>query len=800
MVGYLTAFAAGIWAMGDVDPSWPYLLGLTGFFLLALIFGFDRQRRTQHRLWLPAALGFLWFLAGMMRMGVAGAPIPGAVRDYDGQEITIHGTISGVPKVSAGVPGEWHIRYEIVLDSVTEAGKARLPRRLVGGVLLNVRQFGPQPEGEEGDSISAAGTVRLFHAYHNPGQPDWATALATRGIDARISAESGTLRIVRREGHETLLITLARWRSQVRAALMQAMPDKDAALIMGMLFGGYDGIDRETVRDFATTGIVHILSVSGAHIALVAGAVFWLSRRLSVPDNWAAGLAAAAMVGYGFVSGFSAPVVRSVIMGLIGMAAIGSGRLASAPRALSLAALGMLIYEPRNLFDISFQLSIGCTAGLLFLHPRLSTWLRSCIPTRAGQWVVEGVAATMAAQLAVIPFLSWYFGVFPIISLCSNLLVVPILEVVILFGLLGILLAGAFAPVAHVVFIVISLLTGLAVEINRFLARIPGGSITLPAMGIGSGCLYYGLLLGSAYYQKNWLHWRSRQAAVILLIAAGTVVWCMSRPGPLQVHFIDVGQGDATLIITPHGKTILVDAGGAMGPQNGFDIGERVVVPYLRHYGVKSIDWLILTHNHQDHAGGAAAVAEILGVHQVLLRQEDSHPPAAILRLQQSMHDRGMREAAEVSEIKVDGVTIKLFEVGSDDPDRDTKGKKGSSSSENGRSNVPRIEYGRHSFLLTGDLEGESEKKLSEKAMPPSTVLKVGHHGARKSTQSEFLTRITPEYAVISVGADNHFGHPTPETLHRLQEWPVTLYRTDHDGAVVFYSDGETLTVEKTVH
>ena len=800
MVGFVTAFAAGIWTMSDADLSWPYMLGLAGFLLLALTYGFDRHRNRQHRVWLSAVLVFLWLLAGMMRMGVVGAPTPGGVRDYEGQEITIHGTISGVPKVSTSVSGEWHIRYEIVLDSVTEAENKRLPSKLAGGALLNVRQYGPQPEGEEGDSISASGTVRLFHAYHNPGQPDWAAVLATRGIDARISAVPGTVRIVRREGHETLLSTLARWRSQVRAALMQAMPDKDANLIMGMLFGGYDGIDRETVRDFATTGIVHILSVSGAHIALVAGAIFWLSRRLAVQDRWAAGLAAAAMVGYGFLSGFSAPVVRSVIMGLIGMAAIGSGRLASAPRALSLATLGMLIYEPRNLFDISFQLSIGCTAGLLFLHPRLSTWMHGCIPNQAGQWVVEGVAATLAAQLAVIPFLSWYFGNFPIISLCANLLVVPILEAVILLGLLGILLAGAFAPLAHAVFIVISLLTGLAVEINRFLARIPGGSITLPAMGIGSGCLYYGVLLGCACYDKHWLHWRSRQTAVILLIVVGTAIWGVTRPGPLQVHFIDVGQGDATLIITPHGETILVDAGGATGPQNGFDIGERVVVPYLRHYGVKSIDWLILTHNHQDHAGGAAAVAEILGVRQVLLRQEEAHPPAAILRLQQAMHGKGMREAAEVSEIKVDGVTIKLFQAGDDDPDRDAKGKKGSSLSENGRSNVPRIEYGRHSFLLTGDLEGEGEKKLCEKPMPPSTVLKVGHHGARKSTQSEFLARITPEYAVISVGADNHFGHPTPETVHRLQEWPVTLYRTDHDGAVVFHSDGETLTVEKTVH
>ena len=208
------------------------------------------------------------------------------------------------------------------------------------------------------------------------------------------------------------------------------MPEQDAALIMGMLFGGYDGIERQTVRDFAATGIVHILSVSGAHIALLAGAIFCLARRLSIPDVWSAGIAAAAMVGYGMISGFSAPVVRSVIMGLIAMAAIGLGLLASASRALLLATLGMLIYEPRNLFDISFQLSVGCTAGLLYLQPQLADWLKGVLP----DWMTSGVAATLAAQLAVIPFLSWYFSMFPLISLVANLLVVPILEAVILLG------------------------------------------------------------------------------------------------------------------------------------------------------------------------------------------------------------------------------------------------------------------------------------------------------------------------------------------------------------------------------
>lgn len=805
MVGYLVTFAAGIWAAENADPSFSFMMTLAGMFALALLYGVDCLRHRTHGRWSSASLLFLWFAAGMVRLGAVEAPTVGAVQEYEGRKVTVHGTISGAPKISAGMPGEWRIRYEVILDSVVGEGTNKLPQQLSGGVMLSVRQTQPLPEGSDGDSITASGNVRLFHAYHNPGQPDWGAALAARGIDARIAVAPGSVKIARRDGTESLITRLGRWRTQVRAAMMEAMPDKDASLIMGMLFGGYDGIERQTVRDFAATGIVHILSVSGAHIALVAGAIFWLTRRLAVQDGWGAGIAAVAMVGYGFISGFSAPVVRSVIMGLIGMAAIGTGRSALAPRALSVAALGMLIYEPRNLFDISFQLSIGCTAGLLFLQPRLSAWLRGVAPDLA----TEGIAATVAAQLAVIPLLAWYFSLFPVISLLANLLVVPVLEAVILLGLFGTLLAGGVASLAHPMFVGVSLLTGLAVEINRFLAKLPGGSIYLPAMGTGAACLYYGVLLWATGFASHWglspdtlwswLHHRPQRALILGAVAVGGVVLFLLRPDSLQVHFIDVGQGDATLIITPHGRAILVDSGGALGPQNGFDIGERVVVPYLRHYGVSSIDWLILTHNHQDHAGGAAAVAEIIGVHQVLLQQATQDTPAAILRLQQAMHGKGMQAASEISEIRVDGVTVKLFQVGEDNQEENAKGKGGRSSSENGKSIVARIEYGRHSFLLTGDLEGESEKKLSKAKLPPSTVLKVGHHGARKSTQLDFLARVTPQYAVVSVGADNQFGHPTPETMHRLQEWPVSIFRTDHDGAVVFCSDQETLTVEKTV-
>ncbi len=803
MVKFVAAFATGIWAAANPDPSLVFTILLTAGLALVVKLLIERlSERGSGAKWI-AALCLAWLLAGMIRLEFAAQTPADSVIEAAGKNISLHGTITGSPIIKTGLPGEWKIRYLVQTDKVTVQGGNRLPENSSGGVLLTVLQNNPLPEGRDGDALTATGKVNLFHAYHNPGQPDWSAALASRGIVARLSVVPGTVRISPKSESDSIVSRIDRWRTLVRAAMMKAMPDNDAALIMGMLFGGYEGIDRQTVRDFAATGIVHILSVSGAHIALVAAAVFWLTRRCSLPERWGAGIASLAMVSYGMVSGFSAPVVRSVIMGLICVAGLALGRTSSSRRALAVATMGMLVYEPRNLFDISFQLSVGCTAGLLYFYPRLAALLQGLIPSRA----VPGIAATLAAQIGVVPFLAWYFGTFPLISLAANLLVVPILEVVILIGLLAAILAGGFAAAAQLLFVVSSLLMGLAVEVNRFLCRLPGGSVSLAAMGLGEGSLYYIVLfwasgLGNSYGFSSGDLWRRllRRPVVsanIVVIVVGVVVWSAVRPGMVQVHFIDVGQGDATLIITPHGRAVLVDTGGALGLQNDFDVGEQVVVPYLRHYGVNAVDWLILTHNHQDHAGGAAAVAAYIGVRQALVQADAIETPPAILRLNQAMKQDKIREPEGVAEIRLDGVRLQLFQAG--EQQENAKRSAASSSAENGRSTVVRLEYGRHSFLLTGDLEGDSEKKIKQMGLPASTVLKVGHHGARKSSQVEFLANVSPSFAVISVGGGNRFGHPAPETVSRLLDRPLALLRTDRDGAIVFRSNGETLAVERTV-
>lgn len=802
MVTALAAFATGIWAASARDPSLPATLILAGLLTLSIHGLRTATNIEKSRLRPFGVFCLLWLVAGVLRMELALQQPSSSLLAFTDRSVTVSGVISGAATVRPEGPGEWKVRYPVQVRHLKLSDEASPAQAVTGGLLLSVKQDSPRPSGLIGDVVAASGRIRDFHPYRNPGQADWSAALAVRGIDARLSALPDSVQI--KNGGEALSLRnrLANWRNRVQQAMMAAMPSTDASLLLGMLFGGYEGVEKQTAREFAATGIIHILSVSGAHIALLAGAVFWLCRQLGLQEKWAVAPAALAMLAYGTVSGFSAPVLRSVLMGLLGLTGLALGRQASSRQALWLAALAMLIYEPRSLMDISFQLSFGCTAGLLYLHGPIAGWLAGVVPASA----TTAIAATLAAQLGVLPLLAWYFGTFPLMSLLANLLVAPLLEAVILLGLLAAVLAGGAEGAAHALFVGSSLLLGLAVEINRSLSLCPLGALALPALGPVGGICYYGFIAAARFYSRpiaRQLDSIGRQAGrqpVMAILAGGLILalgWgIISRPGPLTVHFIDVGQGDATLIVTPHGRAVMVDTGGSSGASNDFDVGEQVVVPYLRHYGVAKVDWLILTHNHQDHAGGAAAVARFIGVGRTLVQAEETEPPA-LIRLRQALGPRPLEEPDSLQEFSLDGVRFQLFQVGeaAAAASRDKK----SSSGENGRSVVVRVQFGRHSFLLTGDLEGESEKILAAAGLPASTVLKVGHHGARKSGQRELLTVLNPVYAVISVGAGNRFGHPAPETLERLRERPLGLFRTDRDGAVVFRSDGARLRVETYV-
>lgn len=776
------AFVAGIWLGGLY--SWPLklLYGISAALLSTTLW--YSVRRPKAAVWL---LAVVFLLCGMIRFLHSETLSPLDISQYAGRQGTVVGEIADVPQVTKLDEGQIKVKYVLAVRKIRFGQAGETPAD--GSIVVSSRQTEDSYIGKYGDTAVMRGKIVSLHGYHNPGQFDSVTALKRQGITARMSVEPGSVRFQKAEAFHWQN-QIAEWRGSVIRQIQSVLPAKNGAILVGTLFGGYSGIAPQVIADFATTGIVHILSVSGSHIALVAGVILWIGSRLKLRSGIMALFAGFSIVFYSIFAGLTPPVIRSAVMGLTALAAMGVAREKDAPAALSLAGLSMLAVQPGLIYDISFQLSFGSTAGLVYLYPQ-SVRLLLFLP----RWIAEALAVTLSAQLAVLPFLAWYFSSFSLSSFLANIIVVPIIEAVVVLGLAGVLIGLLLSVPGKLVLVGCSLLISLIVQIVTGLASIPGSAIYVPPIGLAGGIVYY-LMVGWLYgYQPRRFpslyqlgqRWPGRSFG-FMLAAVVLFTGYACYPAAVAVHFIDVGQGDATLITTPHGRAILVDTGGSLGESTDFDVGARVVVPYLKHYGVREIDYLILTHGHQDHAGGAAAVAAAIPVRNIMLSREEYSPA-----IQSMLHTAGKSAIIPIykgQQIILDGVRLDILHAADGAVARNR----------NEVSSVVRASYGSHSFLITGDLEANGEMAmLAGNELTGATVLKVGHHGSKTASTSAFLQALDPKYAVISVGSNNRFGHPHPDVLERLASRNIAVLRTDMQGAIAFYSDGSELSIHTFV-
>lgn len=724
------------------------------------------------------AIGVLFFLLGFMRYEQADAVLANDISHYAGKDVLLHGVIEQAPQVRSDDEGHLHLRYIVKAESLAVEHK---DLAVSGSLYVYESPEEKQKLGQIGDVVLAAGTIKMLHGYRNPGRVDTVESAKKEGITASLAAGKKTIEIKPRD-----TAYFMRWIQSVREnilhSLQQSMSNSDAAAIFAMLFGGYEGIRPELLSAFTVTGIVHILSVSGSHISLLAGTTASICNLFRMPRLLIACLVTATIILYSIFAGAVPPVLRAAIMGILAFFALALGREQDARRILTMVALGLLLYTPALLYDISFQLSFAATAGLIYIAPVIRRTF--CFMP---EWLAGNLSITIGAQLSVLPILAWYFNVVSLSSLLANFLVVPVLEYIIVLGL-GSVCIGAVIPFLQpLLFACCSLALGLVYELTRAIAKIPGGQIYLPTIGLLGVGFYYiciGLYLngkGRIFYDKLLNVSRSyRFAAACILCVSLYFLW----PGPkLQVHFIDVGQGDAALLITPHGKGVMIDTGGAL--KGDFDIGARVDLPYLAHYGVQNLEYLILTHAHADHAGGAGSIVSKIPVKHIIIGREDRMEYEKTTHLNMAIEPAASFIPAEKDmKFMVDGVLFSILHVG------DTIGSKPG----NEASNVVQVRYGSNSFLFTGDLTAKEEKRiLEEGAQIKSTVLKVGHHGSKTSSTMEFLNAVQPVWAVISVGAENPFGHPGIETLERLRSCGAHILRTDKDGAIFFEADGNNI-------
>ncbi|MDD4084156.1 MAG: DNA internalization-related competence protein ComEC/Rec2 [Acidaminococcaceae bacterium] len=717
---------------------------------------------------LGAAL-LLFFLCGTFVGSAAALRELEGLRQFVGREVIAGGDIvpGTIKKIRDGTFAMYLDCGYVRQDNLTLPAQGLL-RLVISGVPPEARFI------KAGGSLLVRGKLKPVRGFANPGVFDSEQAARAGGIAGSMSIKAVDARY--RPAKKTWRHALAACSAQMRSRLFDAMPARDAAILAGMTLGGYEGIDEETVRDFSRTGIVHILSVSGSHIALLVGFMLFLGKSARVGRRITLAASAFTIVSYALLCGFAPPVWRSTLMGLAMLGGRWFDRREDRGAVLSFTAVAMLCYNPLWLLDVGFQLSFVCTAGLICLVPRLEELLSAKI----GNTLAAGLAVTIGAQLPALPLLVHYFHRISVSSLLANLVIVPIVEAIVLLTMLGLFLGLVFRPVGTVFLLSASLALSPALLLTGLLAAWPAGCITVPAVP-GAFALSYFLLLFNLFALAPFNNWQKRQRLAVVLAC------CLSLAAPFvsrhfagqafTAYFIDVGQGDAALVVTPEKKTILIDAGGLPG---NYDTGERIIVPFLRYLGIDRLDVLIISHGHHDHAGGAAAVARSVPIDCLLLPPQDESEDIA--RLLQEAGQSRCEFIKSGQRHKLGRAVITVLAAPTGVPGSAYGGG-------NERSAIIKVEEGGRSFVFTGDATAE-EELLAVSEEVRTDVLKVSHHGSKTSSGEEFLHAAAPRLTVISVGADNRFGHPAPETLEKLQGIGARIARTDRDGNVKVVFDG----------
>lgn len=780
-VAFVAGLVLGEWLHLQL---WALPLALAPLSLLLL-------RRVPRKTVVLISLSIFTLVAGGLRYQ---ASIPTAdersVQFYnDGAKVTFTGVIVSPPDVRDRTT---HLIVES--RSISAGGN-------LGPVSGRVLIYAPRsPQHRAGETVKISGKLQT---PSSPSDFDYRGYLANQGIYSTITYPDIVI-IGNPQGFRPL-----DWVYSLRTALAdrvaEVLPEPQAALAQGIILGIRSGIPQDVSDDFRRTGTTHVLVISGMQFSIVAGmltaAGIWLFGKRRYLYVW---LALAAIWLYALLTGMTPPVVRSAIMLSLFLGADILGRQRNALPALALAAAVMVALSPRLPWDASFQLSFLATLGLVLTAPPLQSFGRNVVTTRLGEdgfaartlnWIVDSLAVTVGVTILIWPVIAHYFGVLSIVSPFATLLLLPALSPLLITGTLAALLGFILPPLGQAMGWVAWLFASYMLGVVKAGASLPASAVDIGQIHPAALWGYYTLLgLGLLAYRGRarvaslLRHAADRLARVPLKLAAPAFLSVTVLAGlftaatpddRLHVSFLDVGQGDAVYIRTPSHQDFLVDGGP----------GAQAVVTELSRrmpFWDRTIDLIVLTHPHADHLSGLIEVLERYQVRQVLLPVTDSDTPLWQEWLDAVAHENAVVTVARTAQVIESGsVRIEVLSaLPSEGPDAGAT--------------VLRVSEGRVSFLLTADIPRQTEMTLVMHRAPlNSTVLKVGHHGSDTSTSAGFLAVVSPQAAVISVGAGNSYDHPHQEVMARLADTvgEASIYRTDVDGAVEFTTDGQRLWV-----
>lgn len=749
------------------------------------------------------------------------------VAEFAGQEITATGQIENHPE-RAGTGARFELRVsEVQADgAVTRAGERWLVYAQPSIDLIRQRQ---DPYFQYGDRVVVEGELREPKPFDGFDYPSY---LAAQGITATLFAREAS---VSAEGGARWRAALYSIRDKLADSIERAVPYPESSLGQALLLGKRDSLPDELVERFRGTGAAHLLAISGLHVgvllAMIAGTGAWLLGRQR-PTYLI--LAAGAIWLYAMVAGASPSAVRAAVMGTLYLTALGLGRPSSVLPALALAAALMTVASPSLVRQVSFQLSFAAVAGIALAMSVAGGIAGVPQAPTTGWWarLLGGIAllafVSGAASLATWPLVAVNFGEVALLGIPVSVLAIPAMAPALVSTMAAGLAGLAFEPLGQFLgWIAAAPLAYLVGVVSVFPSwTIEAGWTGKPLLAGYYGVLGAALLAAQPHRTRRFrqgmanvaARMRSRfgkevanqgeghsretnqgmgpglrlpspyllAATALALGIAAAILWARTMGGSdglLRVHFLDIGQGDSILVVTPSGQHALID-GGPDGNVVSQELAEALAG------GDRRLDLVVITHFDSDHSNGLLAVMERYEVGAVL-----SGPLLADVGGASEWEERLERHGVSRVEVSAGHVVELDGDVRLEVLNPHASGLFGDSNND---SVAMRLTHGEVSFLLTGDMEIEAEEKLLGSGREvESTVLKAGHHGSNTSTSERFLEAVRPKIAIISAGADNPYGHPSPEVMDRLESHmgEGNVFRTDLDGRVEVVSDGTAVWV-----
>lgn len=635
-------------------------------------------------------------------------------------------------------------------------------------ILINIKMSQDIPSIKYGDSLYIEGEFKQPEEARNYKGYNYKQYLKTKKIIGTVELEKAK---ILKSSNGSFIHNIQKY---IKDTINGTLTDEEGNLLLAILLGDKDKLSEDIQESFKTSNLSHMLAVSGAHVSyIILGLTYVLQNSIIGKKNGKI-VCIIFLLAFMAITNFTPSVTRACIMAILTLFSGIIYRKSDVYTNISVAALITLIFNPYSLLDLGFQLSYGGTIGIIIFIKRIQEKKSN---SKVINYIKQMALVSIYANIIIIPIMMYHFNTVSFTFIISNIMASPILGIIVITGFLFIIASITVKPLTRLIAIFIKPILSILIKISQICSKLPFSNILVVTPYMFNVISYYAIILYCIKSKKN-NKCKIIICLLIVLILINFIIYIF--PQKLRIFFIDVGQGDSTLIITPDKKTVLIDGGGS----DSFDVGEKVLLPYLLDRRILKIDYVLISHFDTDHCGGILTIMEKVKVKNIIISEQAEHSEN-YERFKKLMIHKKIRlievkkwdkiKIGRYSEFKILFPTSRLL----------------SENPLNNNSIVAQFNYNNFKMLFTGDIEKLAEQQIlkAEKAEIRADILKVAHHGSKTSSIPEFIKAVKPKIALIGVGKNNTFGHPNQQTIKNLENIKCRIYRTDLQGEIIIKID-----------